>query len=183
MLVTGISGSGKTTVAHRLAAMGYRAVCTDAVPGLCHWVDPDGRSVERPPSPDLDWLGAHRWQWRPAVLDALISTALIEEFPVFFVCGIADNSYWLRDRFDRMILLRLDEATLLERIDQASRSNDFGQVGCTREFLRSRFGGWQEGLLTWADAVIDARAELTVVVDQVVSHALIHGRAADRPPG
>jgi hypothetical protein len=48
------------------------------------------------------------------------------------VCGNASNEIHLLDRFIQFILLEIDESTMLERIDDDTRGNDFGRIGDTR---------------------------------------------------
>ena len=49
--MAGVSGSGKSTIARRLLALGHRAVSADSVAGLCRWIDRDGNPAQRPDNP------------------------------------------------------------------------------------------------------------------------------------
>jgi hypothetical protein len=67
ILLTGMSGTGKTTVIRALAARGCKAIDTD---GWCEPL-PDGRQ-----------------RWRADAIAALLAT---EDAPVLFVAGCEDN--------------------------------------------------------------------------------------------
>lgn len=166
--VTGLSGAGKSAVSRRLAAWGHRAVSTDGAPDLCGWVDRAGRPSVRPDHPDLAWLAAHAWVWDPARLDALIATERDGGAGRLWLCGTADNATDLADRFDLVVLLHIDLGTMLARLDNPSRGNDFGRAGRTRDHLRAHAEDRQRQLERHADVVIDGTVDLDTVAAQLV---------------
>jgi hypothetical protein len=165
--VTGVSGAGKSAFSRRLAAFGYEAASTDSAPGLCRWVDDAGRPAERPGDPDLAWLATHHWMWDPARLDQLLAFARERGVETQFLCGHAANALDLAARFDLTVLLRIDLATMLARLDDPARGNDFGRVGHSRQHLIDAFQQWQAHLQRHADVVIDATADLDTVTRKV----------------
>lgn len=168
--VTGCSGAGKSAVSRRLTALGHRAVSTDSIDGLCGWVGEDGRPAQRPNEPDQAWLAAHRWVWRPERLDRLLKMR-DDRGDAFFLCGDAANAVELADRFDLIVLLRIDKATMQARLADPTRGNDFGRVGQSRDYVLARFDEWQRDLERHADEVVDATQDLATVVDQVIRAA------------
>jgi dephospho-CoA kinase len=103
VLLTGMSGTGKSSVVQALAARGYKAVDTD-----------DGWSE---PLPD------GRQQWREDAIDRLLDT---EDADVLFVAGCEENQAQFHPRFDHIVLLSAPVETLLERV--ATRTgNPYGK--------------------------------------------------------
>jgi hypothetical protein len=102
VIITGMSGAGKSTVAAELARRGLTAIDSDCAPSLCRYVDAAGAVVDEPEAPDLAWLAEHSWDWDPARLDELILAAAPA---TLYVCGGADNQLELADRFSHFILL------------------------------------------------------------------------------
>jgi dephospho-CoA kinase len=103
VLVTGMSGTGKSTVVAELVARGYRAVDTDD--GFCE-VLPDGRQ-----------------RWREDTVEALLDT---EDADILVVAGCEENQVRFHPRFDHIVLLSAPLETLLERL--ATRTNNpFGR--------------------------------------------------------
>jgi dephospho-CoA kinase len=103
ILLTGMSGSGKSTVVAALAARGYRAVDVDD-----GWTEPlpDGRQ-----------------RWREAAIEALLAD---ERWPVLFIAGCEENQARFYPRFDQIVLLSAPCATIIERL--ATRTtNNFGK--------------------------------------------------------
>ena len=103
VLLTGMSGTGKSSVIQALVARGYKAIDTDD--GWCEPL-PDGRQ-----------------RWREDALGQLLDT---EDTGVLFVAGCEENQIRFHPRFDLIILLSAPAEVLVERL--ASRtSNPFGK--------------------------------------------------------
>ena len=169
VLITGMSGAGKSTIAQVLARRGLASLDADGDPLLARSVDCDGNVVEDPSVPDFAWLARHSWAWDPARLDVLIRTAAPA---TLYVCGGAANELELADRFTQMFLLAMDEPTMLARLDAPSRDNEWGRIGDTREHLRRRRPGHQDRLRAFGAIPIDARQPLDQVVDAILSYTL-----------
>src|SRR4249920_2624771 len=134
VLITGMSGAGKPTIAQVLARRGLASLDADGDPLLARSVDCDGNVVEDPSVPDFAWLARHSWAWDPGRLDELIRAAAPA---TLYVCGGAANELELADRFTHVFLLEIDEPTMLARVD-ARPDNDWGRIGDTREYLRRK---------------------------------------------
>jgi hypothetical protein len=166
VLITGMSGAGKSAIASVLARRGLAAIDSDNDPWLARSVDLDGNVAEDSPTPDFAWLARHSWAWNPARLDELIRAA---GPATLYVCGGADNELELADRFTQVFLLELDEPTMLARLDGPSRDNDWGRIGDTREYLRRKLPKVQDRLRAFGAIPIDARQPLDHVVDAILS--------------
>jgi len=104
VLLTGMSGTGKSSIIHELSARGFKAVDTDD--GWCEPL-PDGRQ-----------------RWREDAIGELLDA---EEADVLFVAGCEENQVRFHPRFDLIILLSAPAGVLAERL--ASRTaNSFGKA-------------------------------------------------------
>jgi dephospho-CoA kinase len=104
VLLTGMSGTGKSSVIEALAARGYKAVDTDD--GWCEPL-PDGRQ-----------------RWREDAIEQLLS---VEDADVLFVAGCEENQARFRPRFDVIILLSAPAEVLAGRL--ATRTgNPYGKT-------------------------------------------------------
>jgi adenylate kinase family enzyme len=163
--ITGMSGTGKSTVAAVLAHRGLAAIDADDDRLLSRNIDCDGNVVEGAAVPDFAWLARYSWGWNPVRLDELIGAVAPA---TLYVCGCADNELELADRFTQVFLLETDEPTMLERL--ASRDKEFGRIGDTREYQRRKLPGYQSRLRASGAIPIDARRPLDQVVDAILSH-------------
>ncbi len=115
VLLTGMSGTGKSTVIEELTVRGYNAV--DA--------DEDGWSeVVNVPESELTGLGSGQdWVWREDRIQDLLST---DDADVLFVSGCSPNQGKFYPQFEHVILLSAPAEVIVERL--ASRTNNpFGK--------------------------------------------------------
>jgi AAA domain len=167
--VTGISGSGKSTVRAELRARGF----------VAHDVDEDGykswyrRDSGTPAREQRAWVDADRpWQRRywlrvdRAKVVCLAADAKAAGGPVF-LCGTGPNDDEIWDLFDVVVNLTIGETVLKHRLGTRT-NNDYGKHP---EDLAD-IVGWNsvvaENMRAWGAVIIDAERPLAVVVDDVV---------------
>src|SRR5204862_4497465 len=112
--VTGIAGSGKSTVCEILKTRGRMAVDADWE-GFNHWVDRStGAVVENPPYPvPTGWLADFGWR---ISRERVVELATSARDDVAFLCGSVENEVEVWDRFDRVACLVIDDDTLRHRL-------------------------------------------------------------------
>ncbi len=169
VMITGISGAGKTTIAAVLARRSLASIDADGDLLLSRFVNRAGAVVELPAAPDFAWIARHGWEWNPARLDELIRAAAPA---TLYVCGGAANELELAGHFTHIVLLEIDEPTMLEPLDAPSRHNGWGRTGNTREQLRRELRGYQDRLRSSGAIPINATQPLDQVVDAVLSRTL-----------
>lgn len=148
ILLTGMSGTGKSTVIAELAARGYKAVDLDQ-PGWSEYA-PDGE-----------------WVWSEARVQDLLSS---EDSEMLFVSGCAINQGKFYPYFDEVILLSTSAALIVKRL--TTRTNN--QYGKHPDELAATLGYLEtvEPLLRrGAGHEIDTSAPLDQVVASVLQIA------------
>jgi dephospho-CoA kinase len=114
VLLTGMSGTGKSTLIRELVARGYRAVDADE-PGWSEYRPVSSASGGSP--------GESDWVWREDRVQDLLS---MEDADVLFISGCASNQVKFYAQFDHIVLLSAPVPLLLERL--ATRTtNSFGK--------------------------------------------------------
>lgn len=122
--VTGNSGAGKSTVCAHLKGLGKLAADADW-DGYSHWVDRvTGQVVADPPYPvPAGWLERFAWRVSRAEVEALAARVHDQ---TAFLCGSAENEADVRDLFDLVACVVVDNATLRDRL-LTRTTNAFGQ--------------------------------------------------------
>jgi len=149
VLVTGMSGTGKSAVLVELARRGHRVVDTD-----------DGGYAEAVPSGDD---GGWEQLWREDRIDALLDR---HKDGVLFVSGCVANQGTFYPRFDAVVLLSAPADVILERV-ATRETNDFGKSDDERERILHDLATFEPLLRAGATAEIDTRAPLDDVVNRL----------------
>ena len=153
VLVTGMSGTGKSAALAELARRGHRVVDTDY-----------GAYSEEVPCSDA---GGWEQLWQEDRIDKLLDG---NDDEVLFISGCVSNQGKFYPRLDAVVLLTAPADVILERV--ASReTNEFGKRDAERDRILADLAKVEPLLRAGATAEIDTRAPLNEVVDALESIA------------
>src|SRR5207248_1524853 len=142
ILVTGMSGTGKSSVLVELRKLGFQGVDTDE-PGWTEWSDREGGYV-----------------WREDRITELLTR---EVGPPIYVSGTVSNQgkfYWL---FDAVVLLSAPVEVLLHRIG-GRNTNPYGKAPEERKLILRHLAEVEPLLRRTCTHEIDGTQPLSVVV-------------------
>lgn len=158
MLLTGMSGTGKSTVLGKLVGLGYKTIDTDY--GDWHeWVSTSGE-------PD--------WVWREDRIRRLLSN---EDAELLFVSGTVSNQGKFYPQFDHIIMLSAPAHVIIERL-AARTNNPYGKN--PDELIRIL--GHLETVAPMLRRTASLEVDTSVPVDQVVEIILDHVRSTATNP-
>ena len=147
ILLTGMSGTGKSSALAELERQGFEVVDTDRG-GWSVWSDADGGYV-----------------WREDRIAGLLGR---EEAGTLYVSGTVSNQGRFYPRFDAVVLLHAPAETILDRI--ATRAtNDYGKSADERALVLRQLAEVEPLLRATCTHEIDATQPLEVVVGQLVA--------------
>jgi RNase adaptor protein for sRNA GlmZ degradation len=147
ILVTGMSGTGKSTALDHLGRRGYRVVDTD----VGDWIEP---------------VRGERL-WREDRIDALLADHERSGEPLF-VAGTVRNQGVFYPRFTEIVLLSAPVAVMLERIDGRA-TNPFGKTAAERSRIVRDTAEVEPLLRSSATVEIDTRMPPAEVVDRLAA--------------
>jgi dephospho-CoA kinase len=148
VLITGMSGTGKSTVLKKLEERGYHVVDTDS-DVWSHWVTmPDGST---------DWV------WREDAISELLSG---HGQGALFIAGCKSNQGKFYSQFDHVVLLSAPADIILARI-AVRNNNNYGKSPEEREQILQYLVTVEPLLRATATDEIDAALPLDEVVEQI----------------
>jgi thymidylate kinase len=167
-IVTGISGSGKTTVARVLNERREIAFDSKINAGLYNFVDETGNVSREQRWNDSDWRAKYKWSLNRKMLETLIMQN--KSAKQLFLCGRA-NIYQYWDIADKIFLLKVNASTLQKRLNNESRDNQFAKDTSTQRKLIENLESIQQNLIKHGAIVIDAERDIDHVVRQILNEA------------
>lgn len=167
-IITGISGSGKTTIARHLHKLGYIALDSKLNPGLFHFVDESGHIPAHNNPNDPNWKTRHKWVLNQTKFHELTDRLTFDQ--PMFLCGGGDSLKALWPQAQNVFLLKIDASTLTRRLNDPNRDNQFAKNTVTHQALLNRLYKFQTKQINDGAIVIDATQPLDKVVQQILAH-------------
>lgn len=159
ILLTGMSGTGKSSALAELARRGFDVVDTDE-PGWKEWRG-DG------------------WLWREGRMADLLAADLER---TLYVSGCVSNQGRFYDRFDAVVLLSAPPEVLLDRIGRRT-TNQYGKAQGERALILDHVASVEPRLRATCTHEIDARRPLAEVVEALVAIGRGDARGGAAGPG
>lgn len=153
VFITGMSGTGKSSVIRALTERGYRAVDADH-PGYSGPGGPGGA-----------------WSWRVDRIEHLLDS---DDADLLFFAGASDEQRALYSRFDVVILLSAPLEVILDRV-QGRADNPYGSLAEDREQIMRDYDVFEPALRRRTPHVIDTRMPLDDVVAEVLAISIDAG--------
>jgi len=158
ILVTGMSGTGKSSALAELNRLGYRVVDTD---------DPGWREYREYPEP-TDALHRGEWLWAEEMITELLGSD--DGGRSLFVQGCVRNQTKFYDRFDAIVLLSAPADVILDRISHRT-TNPYGKTSVERAMILDDLARIEPLLRQGCTHELDASRPLDDVVADLVAIA------------
>ncbi|WP_214326588.1 AAA family ATPase [Nonomuraea sediminis] len=145
-LITGMSGTGKSTVLAALAARGYRTADTD-YDDLTVWDE-----------------SAEEWLWDEPRIDALLSAP-----DPLFLSGTTRNQLRFYPRLDHVILLSAPAPVIVRRLETRT-SNPYGKTPEERDLVLHHLATVEPLLRRGASLEVVTTIPIAEVVTRILTH-------------
>ena len=157
ILVTGISGTGKSSVLGELGRRGYRVVDTD---------DQGWREYRKHLEP-IDELHRGEWLWVEERMTALLD---FDDGRSLFVGRGTRNQSKFYDRFNAVVLLSAPADVILDRVARRT-TNNYGKIALERAEILADLAEVEPLLRQSCTHELDASRPLDAVVADLISIA------------
>lgn len=158
-LITGVAGTGKSTLENVFRDDGYATIDTDN--GYAYWLDNETRKQVDPPKNELpSWYEKHDWYTNGPKLERAVRAHNASCSEPLLVFGNTADLYTFRDLFSLMFALEYnDENHIKERIHSRT-TNDYGKDPVEFAALLSYYKPMQEKFQSVGAIAIDCSQPL-----------------------
>jgi len=167
IFITGISTSGKSTVASKLQQRGYEAYDTEHDDISAWYNKQSGKRAAgfgEMPERTKEWLEQHEWliskEW-------VASKAATAHTKPIFLCGGSTNESEIRKMCDKVVWLKTNEASISQRVNYP-RDHDYGTK--PHELARAIESNVQKQAEyeAYGAILVDATQPIDKVVDEIL---------------
>lgn len=169
-LVTGVAGSGKSTVCRELERRGYESHGIEDIDGMFAMYRKDTKEPFRDyNNSDSDKIRNAEWICDVRKLKELLSQ---QKSNLAFYCGVASNIDDIVPLFDVVILLRAQSEELHRRLMSREGTEDMGNTEESRQVVLGWKDWWENEIEDGGATLVDANKTVDKVVDEIVAMVL-----------
>jgi broad-specificity NMP kinase len=162
-LITGVAGTGKSSVAKELRRRGLAAYDTEE--GFSYYADKQtGERVSRPHEPTPEWYEKHHRIFDEKILINLMKKHRHEDL---FICSITANQAKFYPQFDKIFLLTAPDDVITHRLGTRT-NNYFGRHPLDLARVIGRHRQFDEELTADGALVIDSTKPIQAVADDIL---------------
>jgi broad-specificity NMP kinase len=163
-LITGVAGTGKSTLAAELRKRGYAAYDTEE--GFSYYADKlTGEPVSRPHEPTQEWYDQHHRIFDEKIVMNLLKKHAAEPL---FICSITANQAKFYPQFDKLFLLTAPDEIITHRLGTRT-NNYFGRHPLDLQRVIGRHQQFDEELIADGAVVIDSTRPIQAVADEIIA--------------
>lgn len=168
VLITGISTSGKSSIAKELTKRGYDAYDTEHN-GISAWFNKEtgekAAEFGQVSDKSKDWFDRHEWRMS---MDWVMQKAEESSSEHIFLCGGGANEPEVRELCDKVIWLKTDEATIRSRVNNP-RDHTYGMQPHELERILEGNKQKEAEYKEYGAIMVDVRQPFDKVVDQILA--------------
>ena len=166
IFVTGVAGSGKSSVSKALNRLGYNAYDIEELEGMFKMVRKDtGEDFADYDDADIEKVKNADWICDKNKLEELLQK---QSNGIVFYCGVASNNDEIIPLFDQTILLKASPEIVRKRLSSREGTDDMGNTAENREWVLSWKDWWENQMIEQGAVVVDADGSPTEVAQKIV---------------
>lgn len=165
IFVTGVAGSGKSSVCKELNRLGYEAHDIEDLKDTFKMVRKDtGEDFIDYNNADIERVKNANWICNTSKLKKLLGE---QDQNMGFYCGVASNNDEVAQLFNQTVLLKISSEVLRKRLSNREGTGDFGTTAESREWVLG-WKDWFENHTVELDAVaVDANGNPAEVAQRI----------------
>lgn len=167
--ITGVAGTGKSTVLDELIGRGYKGFDVDMV-GICGWVNKETKEKGKyRPGIGAAWIKAHDYLCDISSLKKEIKK---QKSDVVFVAGITTNQKDFLSLFDKVFLLYTNKDIFLKRLANRTGVNQYGKEEKDRKEIVTWYEKFESEMKKQGAIPIESSRPIGKIVDEILTNIL-----------
>ena len=165
ILITGVSGTGKTSVGKHLKKMGYESSDIENIKGMFEMYHKESKNIfENYDNANPEHVKNAEWICNTEKLELLLKS---QKSNLAFYSGIASNMNDILPFFDKKFVLLLNSQTLNERLKNREGTSDIGNTQESRDVVGWK--DWWEGEMKKRNAIfVNANRPLDEISKEIL---------------
>lgn len=166
VLLTGIAGTGKSTIIKALNEKGFVSLDLHDIPGLFFWQDKETREkVQYTPVESREWF-----ETVDRLCDISRLKEILSQYDNVVVAGATSgsNQEEFLSLFDKIILLQADPETLVRRMQTRINKSGYGKTKAEQEDNIEWQKEFDPKILSYGAIPISTEGEITDAVDNII---------------
>lgn len=166
MLLTGIAGTGKSTIVRTLNERGVFSLDLHDIPGLFFWQDKETKEkVEYIPVESREWFDTV-----DRLCDIPKLKEILSQYEDIVVAGTTSgsNQEEFLSLFDKIILLQSDSQTLANRMQSRISKSGYGKTKAEQDDNIEWQKEFDPKILSYGAILVNTEGELNDVVDNII---------------
>jgi len=166
ILITGIAGSGKSTISKTLCDLGHEAYDIEDIDGMFEMYRKDtGEIYENYDNADPEKIKNAEWLCDVEKLKSFLGKQ--RENKAFY-CGIASNMDDIIPLFDKVILLQTSSGVLHKRLSGREGTDDIGNTEEGRQTVLGRKDWWEDEMKKKEAIAVNADGSTIDVAKKII---------------
>lgn len=166
ILITGMAGSGKSTIIKTLLERGFSAIDIDDT-GLCGWFNKKtGEREEYGDGKDYKWISEHKWLCSAKDLKGYIENN-DQPGEILFLGGIVSNISDIIELCDLVIVLHLSEDVLRNRLNTRI-DNHFAKSKDEQDIVIEKKSKFEEKCIRSGAVRIDSNGSIENTIGKIL---------------
>jgi broad-specificity NMP kinase len=162
ILITGVAGTGKSTLSNLLNTEGIISIDVSAVPNLCYWREKTTHNkIEFGKERNEKWFELNERICDPAYLSTIINN-----YSNIVLCGSFSNIFELLYLFDKVILLQCNYDELIVRLRR--RNSDFGKTIIEQNIIKKWQKVFDPQMLSFGAIHLNTNAPIKIVLENII---------------
>lgn len=165
-LITGVTGSGKSSICDQLSSMGYESHGIEDIDGMFAMYKKGTKEIFGDfDNSDLEKINNSEWLCDVNKLKELLAKQKKE---IAFYCGVASNMDDLFPLFDKVILLKTTQDILIKRLTNREGADDMGGTKESRQAILGWKDWWENEMIDKGAIEISADGNLVEIAKAII---------------